>query len=71
MNIAVIIYSRHLSCWRRSGLLLFLKGMRPSIYLNAFIFAQIIHDPASPTEEMSIRFFYEPLQIAFPNNFLS
>ncbi len=29
MNIAVVIYSRHLNRWRRSGLRLFLKGMRP------------------------------------------
>ncbi len=29
MNIAVIIYSRNLSCWRRSELLLFLKGISP------------------------------------------
>ncbi len=34
MNTAVVIYSRHLSHWRRSGLHLFLKGMRPPIYLN-------------------------------------
>ncbi len=34
------------------------------------MFAQIIRDPASPTEEVSIRVFYESLQIAFPNNVL-
>ncbi len=34
------------------------------------MFAQIIHDPASPTEEVTIRVFYESLQIAFPNNVL-
>ncbi len=70
MNIAVVIYSQHLSRWRRSGLRLFLKGMRLPIYLNASMFARIIRDPASPTEEVSIRLFYEPLQIAFPNNVL-
>ncbi len=71
MNIAVVIYSWHLSHWRRSGLHLFLKGMRaPPIYLNASMFVRIIRDPASPTEEVSIRFFYESLQIAFPNNML-
>ncbi len=32
------------------------------------LFAQIIRDPASSTEEVSIMFFYESLQIAFPNN---
>ncbi len=31
MNIAVVIYSRYLRCWRRSGLLLFLKGMCPDL----------------------------------------
>ncbi len=46
MNTAVVIYTRHLSRWRRSGLLLFLKGMCPQIYLHAFMLAQIIHDPA-------------------------
>ncbi len=56
MNIAVIIYSRHLSRWRRSGLHLFMKGMHPLIYLNVFMFARIIRDPASPTEEVRIRF---------------
>ncbi len=69
MNIAVI-YSWHLNRWRRSGLRLFLKEMRPLIYLNASMFARIIRDPASPTEEVSIRFFYESLQIAFTNNVL-
>ncbi len=70
MNIAVVIYPQHLSRWRRSGLLLFLKGMHPPICLNASMFMRIIRDPASPTEEVSIRFFYESLQIAFPNNVL-
>ncbi len=49
---------------------LFLKGMRPLTYLKAFIFGQIIHDPVSPTQEVSIRYFYESLQTAFPNNVL-
>ncbi len=30
----------------------------------------IIRDPASPTEEVSLRFLYESLQITFPNNVL-
>ncbi len=30
----------------------------------------IIRDSASPPEELSIRFFNESLQIAFPNNVL-
>ncbi len=34
------------------------------------MFAQIIHHPASSTEEVSIRVFYESLQIPFPNNVL-
>ncbi len=47
------------------------EGNVPPIYLNAFMFARIIHDLASPTEEVSIRLFYESLQIAFPNNVLA
>ncbi len=66
MIIVVFIYSRHLSRWRRRGLRLFLKGMRPLIYLNASMFSRIIRDPASPTEVVSIRVFNESLQIAFP-----
>ncbi len=56
----------------RRLLLSFLEGMHQSpICLNVFMFAQIIRDPASSTEEVSIRFFfYESLQIAFPNNVL-
>ncbi len=34
------------------------------------MFTQIIRDPPSPTEEVSISFFYESLQIASPNNVL-
>ncbi len=35
-----------------------LKGMRRSpIYINASVFARIIRDPASSTEEVSIRVF--------------
>ncbi len=35
MDISVLIYSRHLSCWRCSGLPLFVKGMRPrSAYMR-------------------------------------
>ncbi len=30
------------------------EGNAPSIYLNAFMLVQIIRDPASPTEEVSI-----------------
>ncbi len=69
MNIAVVIYSQHLSLWRRSGLLLllFLKGMHSPIYLNAFMFARIIRDQASPSEEVSIIFFIINLY-SFPNN---
>ncbi len=40
------------------GLRLFLKGTHPPIYLNAFMFARIIRDQASPPEEVSIRLFY-------------
>ncbi len=38
INIAVIVYSRHLNLWRHRWLCLFLKGIRPLIYLNAFMF---------------------------------
>ncbi len=62
MNIAVVIYFRHL---RRCGLPLFLKGRHPPICLNVSMFTQIIRDPA---EEVSTRLFYKSLQIAFPNN---
>ncbi len=34
------------------------------------MFTRIIRDPASPTEVSMIFFFYESLQIAFPNNVL-
>ncbi len=44
------------------------KRNAPPIDLNASMFAQIICDPATPTEEVYV--FYEPLQIAFPNNVL-
>ncbi len=40
------------------------EGNAPPTYLNH------LRDPASPTEEVSIRFFYQSLQIAFPNNVL-
>ncbi len=46
------------------------EGNAPPIYLNASIFAQISRDPASPPEEVSMFFFNESLQIAFPNNVL-
>ncbi len=34
---------------------------------NLSMLPQIIRDPASSTEQLSIRVFYESLQIAFPN----
>ncbi len=46
------------------------EGNAPPIYLNAFIFARIIRHPASPPEEVSVRFFNESLQITFPNDVL-
>ncbi len=45
-------------------------GLLTPIYLKASIFTWIIRDPASPPEEVSVRFFNESLQIAFPNNVL-
>ncbi len=57
-------YSRHLLRTseplktQRINVTFILKGMRCSpICLNASIFAQIIRDPASPTEEVSMRVF--------------
>ncbi len=35
------------------------EGNAPLIYLNVFMFAQIFCDPASPTEEVSIRVFMD------------
>ncbi len=52
MNIAFILYSRHLSRWSR------FEGNAPiPICLNASMFARIICDPASSTENVCIRFF--------------
>ncbi len=61
MNIAVVIYLRLKRIAFGS------EGNAPSIYINASMFARIIHDPASPPEE---GFLNESLQIAFPNNVL-
>ncbi len=38
INKAVVVYSRHLNLWRHRWLCLILKGIRPLIYLNAFMF---------------------------------
>ncbi len=38
--------------------------------LNALMFARIIRDPASPPEEVSVRFHNTFLQIVLPNNVL-
>ncbi len=56
MNIAVVIYSRHLSRSRRCGLCLFLKGMCPPIYLNAFVRAN--HSWSSLTSRRSEYTFF-------------
>ncbi len=45
------------------GFCLFLKGMHPPICLNVSIFTQIIRDPASSTEEVSERVYYESILI--------
>ncbi len=52
MNIAVVIYSRHLSRWRCRGLTLlsFLKGMRRSRI--CLMFTRIIRDPASHLQKL-------------------
>ncbi len=70
-------YSRHLLPTseplktQRINITFVFEGNAPiPICLNVSMFAQIIRDPASSTEEVSIRIFYESLQIAFPNNVL-
>ncbi len=71
MNMAVIIYMTQISETLKMQWITFVfEGNAPPINLNLFMFTRIIRDPASPTEEASIRFFYESLQIAFPNNML-
>ncbi len=47
----------HISSHLLGRLRLVLKGNAPSIYLNASMFARIIRDIASPTEEVSTWFF--------------
>ncbi len=46
------------------------EGNAPPIYLNVSMFMRIIRDPASPRRSEYTFFFYESLQIAFPNNVL-
>ncbi len=71
MNIAVVIYSWHLSKTQRINVTFIFEGNAPILNLpNTSMFTRIIRDPASSTEEVSISFFYESLQIAFPNNVL-
>ncbi len=73
MNIAVVINSWHLSCWRCRGLTLlsFWRECADPDLPKCVCLRKIIRDPASSTEEVSIRvFFYESLQITFPNNVL-
>ncbi len=53
MNIAVDMYSHHLSDWR--GLLWFWREC--ALDIPKSMFARIIHDPASSTEEVSTSFF--------------
>ncbi len=60
MNIAVVIYSWHLSRWRVRGwtiLSLWSECADPD-YINASMFARIIRDPALSTEEVSIGFLW-------------
>ncbi len=56
---------------QRINLTFVFKEMRRSlICLNTSMSVQSIRDPASSTEVVSIRVFYESLQITFPNNVL-
>ncbi len=68
MNIAVIIYSRTSEPLKTQRInITFEVNALILIYINVSMFTQIIHDPASSTEEISKMFFYESLQITFPN----
>ncbi len=68
MNIAVVIYSQHLSRWRCRGLTLlsFLKGMgQIPVYVHAnHSWSSFIY------RRSEYKVFYWSLQIAFPNNVL-
>ncbi len=73
MNIAVFIYSRQMSRWglQKIDVTFIFEGNAPiPVCVNASMFTRIIREPASSTEQVSIRVFYESLQIAFPNNVL-
>ncbi len=72
LNIAVIIYSWHLCCWRRRGLTL-LSFWRECADpdLPKCIYVRINYSWSSFTYSRSdYKGFYESLQIAFPNNVL-
>ncbi len=67
-NIAVIIYSPKSEPLKTQRInITFEVNALILIYINVSMFTQIIHDPASSTEEMSKKNVYESLQIAFPN----
>ncbi len=73
MNITVVIYSRHLSRWRRRGLMLlsFLRECADPD-LPKCVYVRANHSWSSfiyRRSEYKV-FFYESLQIAFPNNVL-
>ncbi len=63
MNIEVVIYSQHLSHWRRSDYLCFWRECSPDLPKCVYVHTNL--------EEVSVRFFYESLQIAFPNSVLT
>ncbi len=74
MNIAVVIYSQHLSRWRCRGLTLlsfWRECANPDLPKCVYVCAN--HSWSSfiyRSSEYKIVFFYESLQIAFPNNVL-
>ncbi len=69
MNITVVIYSRHLSCWKRRGLTLLSFWRECSDPdLPKSVFVRVNHSWSSLTYRRSeYKGFYESLQIAFPN----
>ncbi len=68
MNIAVIIYSWHLSRWRHRGLTLLFEG---NVLIPICLNASMYHSwPSFIYKRSEYKRFYEFLQIAFPHSVL-